>query len=304
MTNEFRQSAKSGTGVEACCRILQYSQSFKQYQLLFYKTHGLSLRLLPVSGRPLAAEGRIPNPFCRMAAGDSILAAGCEKTRRRLQQHVRDDGKAYHCRCHAGLTEAGIPIFVEGRHVATLLAGRVLDRASMEWGWAKLERRLEDRVPGLKLKRIRLAFEKTAPVDPKKIGLLFQLLEFTAQHLAADAGKSLFRSMNKEPELVRRVKELVAAGLENISSASQIAEKLHCCGDHLTRVLKKHAGLTLTEFIALSRIEKAKELMAAPGMKIATVAFQAGYGSLSQFNRVFKKATGFPPTVWRSRFLS
>ena len=48
-------------------------------------------------------------------------------------------------------------------------------------------------------------------------------------------------------------------------------------------------------------MEKVKNLLLNPHKRISEAAFEAGFQSLSQFNRVFRRVTGEAPTVWRDK---
>jgi AraC-like DNA-binding protein len=49
------------------------------------------------------------------------------------------------------------------------------------------------------------------------------------------------------------------------------------------------------------RIEKVKNLLLNPHKRVSEAAFEAGFQSLSQFNRVFKKIEGMSPSDFREQ---
>jgi AraC-like DNA-binding protein len=53
-----------------------------------------------------------------------------------------------------------------------------------------------------------------------------------------------------------------------------------------------------------ARVEKAKNLLLNPNMRISEVAFAAGFQSLSHFNRVFRRIAGESPTRYREKLPS
>ena len=55
-----------------------------------------------------------------------------------------------------------------------------------------------------------------------------------------------------------------------------------------------------TDYLARTRIEKVKNLLLNPHKRISEAAYETGFQSLSQFNRVFRRVTGQSPTVWRA----
>jgi AraC-like DNA-binding protein len=46
-------------------------------------------------------------------------------------------------------------------------------------------------------------------------------------------------------------------------------------------------------------VEKAKTLLADASMRVSEVAFAVSFGSLSQFNNVFRRCLGVSPTQYR-----
>jgi AraC-like DNA-binding protein len=68
---------------------------------------------------------------------------------------------------------------------------------------------------------------------------------------------------------------------------------------YFCKVFKAATGLTLTDYIARARIEKTKQMLLNPHTRISEAAFAAGFQSLSQFNRVFRRVTGESPTAHR-----
>ena len=49
----------------------------------------------------------------------------------------------------------------------------------------------------------------------------------------------------------------------------------------------------------VDKIEKAKNLLLNPNLRISEVAFAVGFQSLTHFNRVFKRILGQSPTDYR-----
>ncbi|HEX3995253.1 MAG TPA: AraC family transcriptional regulator, partial [Acetobacteraceae bacterium] len=67
--------------------------------------------------------------------------------------------------------------------------------------------------------------------------------------------------------------------------------------------LFERAGTTFTEFVLEQRLLLARRLLASPGNrqdKIGTIAYNAGFGDLSYFNRTFRGRFGMTPSEWRN----
>jgi hypothetical protein len=59
--------------------------------------------------------------------------------------------------------------------------------------------------------------------------------------------------------------------------------------------------LGFTEFISRTRIEKARNFLLNPNLRISEIGFETGFQSLTHFNRVFRKIAGQSPTEYRGR---
>jgi AraC-like DNA-binding protein len=60
-------------------------------------------------------------------------------------------------------------------------------------------------------------------------------------------------------------------------------------------------GINFVEFVARTRVEKARNLLLNPNRRVSEVAFEVGFQSLSQFNRAFRKIAGESPRKYRAK---
>jgi AraC-like DNA-binding protein len=64
-------------------------------------------------------------------------------------------------------------------------------------------------------------------------------------------------------------------------------------------MFRKITGINFTDYLARLRIERAKNLLLNPNLRISEIAFEVGFQSLTHFNRVFKRVLGQSPTDYR-----
>ncbi len=70
---------------------------------------------------------------------------------------------------------------------------------------------------------------------------------------------------------------------------------------HFSRLFKQYTGYTFCAYICYRRIKVAEELLAQPDLSITEIALQAGFPSISTFNRVFKQQKNCTPSVYREK---
>jgi AraC-like DNA-binding protein len=69
---------------------------------------------------------------------------------------------------------------------------------------------------------------------------------------------------------------------------------------HFCKVFKKSTGLKFTDYVARVRLEDAKAELLNPNRRISEIAYDVGFQSLTQFNRMFKRIFGQSPTEFRT----
>jgi AraC-like DNA-binding protein len=85
-------------------------------------------------------------------------------------------------------------------------------------------------------------------------------------------------------------------------SATAIAAR-HGIKPRYVQRLFESAGTTLTDYVLTQRLAFARRLLSDPlraGVKIATIALDAGFGDLSYFNRTFRRRFGVAPSELRA----
>lgn len=70
---------------------------------------------------------------------------------------------------------------------------------------------------------------------------------------------------------------------------------------HFSRLFKQYTGFTFCDYLCHRRIKVAEELLARPDLSITEVSLQAGFPSISTFNRLFKQYKNCTPSEYRSR---
>jgi AraC-like DNA-binding protein len=83
-------------------------------------------------------------------------------------------------------------------------------------------------------------------------------------------------------------------------SLRSVAKAVNIHPNYLSERFKQVTGTNFVEYVARTRFEKACRLLHDGDLRISDIAFTAGFQSLSQFNRVFKRLAGKSPTQFRA----
>ena len=71
--------------------------------------------------------------------------------------------------------------------------------------------------------------------------------------------------------------------------------------DYVSKLFMKTTGMSLPNYIAERRIERAKEYLRTSSLPISKIAMEVGYGNFSYFSKTFRELVGCTPNEYRSR---
>ena len=72
-------------------------------------------------------------------------------------------------------------------------------------------------------------------------------------------------------------------------SLNDIAAHFYISRPYLTRIFKSITGFTVTEYLIVCRIRRAKMLLKETNLSITDISAQTGFGNITYFEKVFKK---------------
>lgn len=147
--------------------------------------------------------------------------------------------------------------------------------------------------------QLHTAFFETRVLTKVHYEAVLKLLQSFAQHLSLITNKLVTRETVGEPPAVTRARAFIAGQLGEPLSLDQVARAAHISAFYFCKAFKAAVGVTLTDYIARARVEKVKQLVLNPHVRVSEAVYEAGFQSLSQFNRVFRRIVAEPPTVYR-----
>ena len=104
----------------------------------------------------------------------------------------------------------------------------------------------------------------------------------------------------KQSPYVQMLQQAIATGYADPDfSLSRAMDAIPVNRDHLRRLFIRQTGQAPHDYLVELRINKAKRLLCEENNRIAEVAYRCGFYDALYFSKVFRKATGVPPTQWR-----
>jgi YesN/AraC family two-component response regulator len=147
--------------------------------------------------------------------------------------------------------------------------------------------------------RLREAFFSTRVVAGAQHNSVVKLLTIFAQHLSMISNRIFVEQQNSELPVITRAKEYISQNQAEDLSLGQVAKAVNTSTFYFCKLFKKATGVNFTDYVSRVRIEKAKNLLLNPNLRISEIAYEVGFQSLTHFNRVFKRIIGQSPTEYR-----
>lgn len=279
---------------------LQNSEIFRDYREAFETATGLPLVLRAVGAFDAPLHGsKQTASFCNLMSGGARACAACLQ----MQTDV-EAGGATDCKtvtCPAGLNESVVPIRIGEKVIAYLQTGQVMLRPPTKRSYEEAMERLAKWKPTASAAALQTAYFETRVLTRARYQAVLRLLSSFAQHLSMISNELMIKSAASEPPAVAKARAFISEHLGEPLSLEQVARAANMSAFYFCKVFKSATGLTFTHYIARARVECTKQLLLNPHTRISEAAYEAGFQSLSQFNRVFRRIVGEAPTTYRER---
>ncbi len=105
----------------------------------------------------------------------------------------------------------------------------------------------------------------------------------------------------KEDKFILGLRELILDSLTDDLTVPILCQKIGMSRSQLHRKLSALTNQSTTQFIRMTRFQKAKEFLLATDLTISEIAYETGFSSPAYFTRMFTKEMGVNPTTYRNR---
>jgi AraC-like DNA-binding protein/ligand-binding sensor protein len=280
--------------------VLADSTMYRTYERSFGDATGLPLTLRePDSWQVCQKNNPHRNPFCALMGRGSRTCAACLQAQEALTEAARDNSATV--TCFAGLTDSAVPIRLGDEVVGYLQTGQISLKPLNEAEFARIQPHLERLSPVVPMDELKAAWLDSPCMSRKQYDGALKLLTFFADQLGQLSNQLSLQQANVEPPAINRARTYIQEHLSEEISLSKVAQAVHMSRFYFCKMFRKHTGLNFTDYVSRMRIERSKELLLNPHLRISEIAYEVGFQSLTHFNRVFRKVIGHSPTEFRDR---
>jgi AraC-like DNA-binding protein len=110
-----------------------------------------------------------------------------------------------------------------------------------------------------------------------------------------------YKSISNETDglILNKVFQYTLNNFQEEIPLDKVSEMAHMSAAAFCRFFKKRTRKTYISFLNEVRIQEACRLLLKPDLNVSQICFDCGFNNISNFNRQFKKITGFTPKAYR-----
>ena len=279
---------------------LRASRVYREYEKAFRDCTGLPLSLHSGDCFGLAhQDDPQESPFCALMAGSNHTCSACLASQQRLTLSVGAGPGTK--KCHVGLNESAVPVRVGERILGYLQTGQTLLHTPTPAELRRLGQRLA--ALGVETDRARFVenYARSRVVPRVQYEAILQLLAIFAQQLGELSNQLLLQEERPEQPAIARARAYIAERHTEVLTLTDVARAVNMSSYHFCKRFHAATGLTFTDYVARVRVEHVRQSLLDPHVRISEAAYAAGFQSLSQFSRVFRRIVGESPSAFRER---
>jgi len=279
--------------------VLSKSRIYRDYELAFTEATGLPLSLhKPEMMQVILHKSRQENPFCTLLNKTNRWCAELHTLQCKLEQEAEFEAKTLPG--FGGLCETAVPVRVGEKLVAFLHTGQVLLQRPDKIQFGIIASSLAEWGAVVDLKQLEEAYYNTRILSTEQYAASIRMLTLFARQLASSANLLVLEGRLLESAAITRARGHIRDHFCDELSLETVAKVANMSAGYFSEQFKASTGSCFVDFVGRARVEEALHLLQDPHQRISEIAFQVGFQSLSQFNRVFKVVVGKAPTEFRA----
>lgn len=132
---------------------------------------------------------------------------------------------------------------------------------------------------------------------PDELSMSLDIYKLFAELLNPQSIKC--KGENDYEDNIQEVKRFILDNLNEKLTVQKLADEVHMSTSHFSRVFKQQTGFSPYDYVLISRLNRAKDLLQKTEMSVASIAYETGFNSESNFICFFTENEGISPGKFR-----
>lgn len=109
------------------------------------------------------------------------------------------------------------------------------------------------------------------------------------------------KNIQKYSAVVQSAVDYIRQHLGESLTRADISQELFISESQLSKAFNKETGVSISEFITLERLSRAKILLAETNQNITQICMETGFHYSAYFTKIFREAEGMTPNQYRQK---
>lgn len=259
----------------------------------FYRITSIRITVFDEHFQELVSYPEERPAFCRIVRSCAAGSRGCAMCDQNACRIAAKRTVAYIYRCHAGLTEAIMPLYAGKALVGYLLFGHIFSYDSFDEGWTTIQKACAE-YP-IDTEQLKAACRSRPQLSEDYIKSAARILHATASYLVLERIAIL-----QEDSAATKLDTYISGNISKPLDANILCRELKLGRTRLYKLSQQMYGVGPAEHIRSLRIEMAKKLLEEqPELSISDISQACGFSDYNYFIAVFTKRTGISPGRYR-----
>ena len=281
--------------------ILGKEKQIQEYSDIIFKLTGLVIDFISAEGETLKISHMVNfNPYCKMLRS-------CEKGRNACLQcdifnasRAANEKKAICYSCYAGLHEIVVPVFDEKEnYIGCMTSGQFHLSGTPIFSRKHIFELAEQY--GLDGRKLYKAYRLSNSLSPVQVEGVQAYLKIIGKQLTSIREHLIFMDKINAPDKIAMVKKYLDENFASQITIEQAAKKFSISSSNLAHKFKETVNVSFQRYINFRRLMRAREMLRETKLSVSEIAYSCGFGSVSQFNRIFRSEAGCTPSQYREQ---
>ena len=272
-----------------------------EFRDILYQTMGLVMDFINAEGQTLRlSQGRHFSSFCRAMRRNADCAKLCHACELANAQEAAKQKRPLVYSCHVGLVDIVVPLFGhQGEYLGCLTSGQFRQTGTTSDDNPRIPE--VARLAKIPVRRLMDLYARCICLEKRQIQGVVRYLQLVGRQLVAVHHNLLFMESIDIPARMALIRQYLHEHYAEPLSLGKVARHFSLSPEYLCRLFKKEYGIGFHAYLSYYRVEKGRELLQDTQLYVANIVDMIGFGSVVQFNRMFRRLIGTSPAQWRKQ---
>ena len=263
-------------------------KTLREYSEAIQLMLGIVIDFINADGDSLKLSGgRNFNSVCHALRRSPEGGRRCRDEDTRRARAAAEAGHELVYTCHAGFTEVVLPLFDDGGGFLGCMTAGQFHTAGAEPPDRGIFRQLAE-IAGADAEELRRGSEAAVVLTPEQLAGVICYLKLMGKLVSERYSNLLFMEQIDVPDKITLVQKYLHDNYMRRLSVESVSRKFYLSPNYFSRLFRRTMGTGFTSYLNCYRVEKAREMLLETSLSISEIVFRCGFGSISQFNRVFR----------------